>query len=797
MALTPPNHFKQYPFVDRESYIQNFIEAVNNIGHKEYSVLVYYGVAGIGKTSLRKELPKYLDEHYIDYPNKKLVWASINLQLDKYREKTAFLVSLKNELQRKSKIKFPAFEIAHAIYWKKANPEIPLRKETYLFFEGDNAFDDFFGVIDQIPYFSIVPATARLLKSSQKYFKKWWKTIGEAELSQISEMEPMEIEETLPYFWAQDLNSYLENTSKSAVLFIDTYEALWENHRSDGNSRDKWIREELIPRLSKKVLWVICGKEALGWEELKSEWGEYLTQYEVEELIRKYCMEYLEKQGITDKEIQEIIFKGSKGVPYYLELSTNTYVRIVENGDKPKPEDFGDNYQEITDRFLRYLSSVEKDALKILSVPHFWDDDLFKYLVKMFNTGYPTNHFEDLCSFSFINTSEKNKYQMHKLMQESLQKTQKANSVIRIHKAIHEYYSNKLENIDIKLITPEHEIALIEAFYHAKESLETEDMFNWFIAVSDPFDRAAFWQLIVPMYEEMLQILETKLGSEDNDVAITLNMLAEAYRKMGDYEKVLPLNQRALEITKKIFGSENSNVATLLNNRAVFYRHMGKYYEALPLYQRALEIREKVYGPEHQDVAGSLNNLASLYLSMGYYYEALPLYQRALEIRENVFGPEHLLVAASLNNLGGIYDLIGDYEKALLFIQRAYEIIEIELGPEHPDVAASLNNLAGIYDDMGNCDKALSLNQRALDIQEMILDPQHPDVATSLNNLGSIYENMGNYEKAFLHYQKALDIRENVLGPQHPEVARTLNNIARLSRKMGNYKKIIYSKEIS
>ena len=60
MALTPKNHFKQYPFVDRENHIQTFIEAVNNIGQKEFSVLVYYGVAGIGKTSLRKELPKYL-----------------------------------------------------------------------------------------------------------------------------------------------------------------------------------------------------------------------------------------------------------------------------------------------------------------------------------------------------------------------------------------------------------------------------------------------------------------------------------------------------------------------------------------------------------------------------------------------------------------------------------------------------------------------------------------------------------------------------------------------------------------
>ena len=74
-------------------------------------------------------------------------------------------------------------------------------------------------------------------------------------------MEALEIEETLPYFWAQDLENYLKNTSESAVFFIDTYEALWENHRSEGNSRDEWIREELIRCPPKNSLWVICGRE--------------------------------------------------------------------------------------------------------------------------------------------------------------------------------------------------------------------------------------------------------------------------------------------------------------------------------------------------------------------------------------------------------------------------------------------------------------------------------------------------------------------------------------------------------
>jgi hypothetical protein len=42
---------KKDQFVDREDHIKIFKEAVNNIGQKELSVLVYHGIAGIGKTN--------------------------------------------------------------------------------------------------------------------------------------------------------------------------------------------------------------------------------------------------------------------------------------------------------------------------------------------------------------------------------------------------------------------------------------------------------------------------------------------------------------------------------------------------------------------------------------------------------------------------------------------------------------------------------------------------------------------------------------------------------------------------
>jgi hypothetical protein len=47
-------------FTDREEPIGIFEEAVSELPLKEYKVLVYYGVGGIGKTRLREELCRLL-----------------------------------------------------------------------------------------------------------------------------------------------------------------------------------------------------------------------------------------------------------------------------------------------------------------------------------------------------------------------------------------------------------------------------------------------------------------------------------------------------------------------------------------------------------------------------------------------------------------------------------------------------------------------------------------------------------------------------------------------------------------
>ena len=75
------------------------------------------------------------------------------------------------------------------------------------------------------------------------------------------------------------------------------------------------------------------------------------------------------------------------------------------------------------------------------------------------------------------------------------------------HKALIERYEQRLKDLDPELITPEDEIALKEAFMHAKEAFEPEELVSWFTVKAEPFYRSGSWKVLFPLYEELLDIV--------------------------------------------------------------------------------------------------------------------------------------------------------------------------------------------------------------------------------------------------------------------------------------------------
>ena len=761
-------------FTDREDFIAAFQRALDESRTAEPRVLVYYGVGGIGKTSLRKELAKLATEQ------ERVAAAVLDFETPVYRDMETALFALRKSLLVGSGVHFPTFDIAYAVYWQKSRPQTPMTGENMSLMSDSMVLSDLLAAVGVVPIIGVLPRLPFLFAKGRKALRDWWVKRGSSALQELPTLEPPGIAERLPMFWAADVKDHIERTGERLVLFLDTYEALAGDERSEARSRqrDEWVRET-VAQLP-EALWVVCGRERLRWEEVDADWRSCLDQHLVGGLSESDAQQFLQSCGIESEVIRQAIVKGSEGVPYYLDIAVDTWLEIGERGRRePEPQDFAHTRLEIFDRFLRHLTQAETETLKVLAVPRHWDYALFGVLVKAFQTGYPLTAYDDLCRFSFINESgHPGTYAMHQLMRQSLQEHASQDLVKRVHRFLFEFYAARLKDIDIRAVRDDQKTTLAEAFHHGRSALPVRELFRWFLGPAERLRQAAHWRLLVPLYEQLVPELERELGPEHSDITECLTNLAELLWHQGRFTEAEPLFRRVLAVNESTLGPEHRNLAVSLSNLAVLLENEGKYADAEPLYRRALAIEEKALGAEHPDLALDMCNLATLLSARGAYAEAESLHRRALAIRERTLGPEHLDVATNLTNLATLLHKQGKYTDAERMNRRALAIREKMLGPEHPDAAANLYSLAVLLYVQGRYAEAEPLNRRALAIWEKTLGPEHRSVGYSLNNLAALLRAQGKYTEAESLCRRALAIREKALGPKHADVAWSLTCLA-------------------
>jgi len=774
-------------FTNREEFIEVFQRAVSRLPPKEYEILVYYGVGGIGKTSLRIELGRLLEDRH-----PQAIWTVLDFLTPAHREPETALFWLRQELNHKYAVQFPSFDLAYVIFWQKSRPQTPLRKDpTRLeaLLEKGTLFANLMSLVGEVPILSLVPKLSTLISKTDRLFREWWTKRGHRDLNRLQEMSATEIAEWLPAFWAADLKDYFERDGRPAVLFMDTYEALWDgaDRRTEGRffTQDEWVRE-LIAHLP-EVLWVVTGRERLRWEELDKDWRNYQHQYLVGGLAEADARTFLASCGISEEALQEAIIGGSEGVPVYLDLAVDTYLQIEATQQRdPTLSDFQGTPQDVLHRFLRYLDRSETETLKVMSVARFWDRTLFESLIEKFNTGYPSTALQELRRFSFVQEEQvPGIWTIHPLMRVALEEHLDTDLRGRVHRYLFDYYNNSLEDLESTAIADKHKIAFTEAFHHGRCVLATDELFDWFLTAEVNFYRAALWRFLLPLYEDFARLIEDRLGPEHPNTVTALNNLGDAYREQGRYREAETPLKRALEISEEVLGPEHPLTAIRLSNVASLYRAQGRDQEAETLFVRALKIWNSVPESEPEAIAASFNNLAELYREQGRLKEAEPLQKRALGISHEILGSEHPLTATNLNNLASLYRVQGRYEEAEPLRKRVLEIREKVLGPEHPETAQSLNNLAVLYFHQDRNEEAEPLYLRALEIREKVLGPEHPDTARSLNNLAELYRDQGRDEEAETHYRRAIEILEKVFDPAYPSTARTRNRLAELYIEQG------------
>jgi tetratricopeptide (TPR) repeat protein len=340
---------------------------------------------------------------------------------------------------------------------------------------------------------------------------------------------------------------------------------------------------------------------------------------------------------------------------------------------------------------------------------------------------------------------------------------------------------------------------------------------NQYLAEANRLRKAGQLPETIATLEKALAIDRQVFGDRHEEVALSLESLAQVHEIRADWTAGRKARQEVLAIRSGLYGKDDWRVtnarlalaygdflaclnepeqqqlqqADEMSRRAAFLAGQGKNREALPLAQQVAETRRKLLGETHPDYASSLNILAAVHHGIGDYLRARDLWQQTCAFRKQVLGENHPDYASSLNNLGAVCHHMGDYARALPLLEQTLKLRKQLLGEKHRAYADSLNNLAALCKDMGDYARAQGLYEEALALRKKHLGENHLDYAQSLHNLGVLCRDLGEYPRALTLLEQARDLRKRLLTEEHPFYANTLNNLAALYQLMGDYSRAL------
>lgn len=523
-------------FIDREEAKQLYHNKLNH-NREDYNVLVFYGIGGIGKSKLRREICRMHKEE-----NKEGIIFCLDLNAPEDRNLGEGILKLVDSCD--TKIDFRCFELAYALYFRKKNPSAQYGREKDMVTE--NTFVgiglNILGIFDN----GITGTAADIVERTVRAISN--RTIDKdvkEELKNFDSYSIAEMEEMLPLFFQYDLKSYLSKHKDAKVLMLfDTFEALNENvieqiHR---NRNERWVQEIIeyfdaaqFPNL----LITIFGRDRVEWGE---DWQGILEQLQLLEFKTDYSKKYLEKVGISDDAIINAIIKSSEGYPFLLYLLSQTYVNLKNAGKEPTIEDFVGGYPKIIERFVYNLDKDTVEVLRLMSIPNFYNVEIFRLLIDNFNISFPMTEFEQFNKYSFVSYDECEKdYHIHDLMRKGILEKSSDDTLKAAHEYLLKYYSDRIDqSVRTKYV--------LEMFYHARKCMNIEEFNCW---LNTPINDVSAISPLEGMHKQqrkgeqsiLMQIINgIKSDFEMKELPIDLiNIYIDIVHLGGDYDEAVTI----------------------------------------------------------------------------------------------------------------------------------------------------------------------------------------------------------------------------------------------------------------
>lgn len=397
-------------FWDKYNYIKDAIK--NKEDNIPVSVIFYYGVNGIGKTRLLKQLRLEIEEF-----NKDTKYISVDYdKLDKFNNNILdTLRYMEADLKSRYNFEFPLFDLA-AYKYEIEDGKAASKPELKRIFDDNKSLSFLSGVIQDLPIVGTFAKIASYTYEAKNIISDRFKDKElERKFIKLDDESKDDIEKYLPYYFALDLTDNIKKDKLPFVFMIDTYEKLVNELRGGvyATSADDYLKsdEGLILNIP-NTLWVMAGREKLKWEKIDKSWTGTLDQHLLGDLSDVDSKHFLMSAGIDDIKLVDQIYKYAGGSPMLLDMCIDTYYNVKEMGHIPTINDFSGDVDAIVKRFFAYMNDQEKDFTTMLAFLGNWSDNEVESVSRKVIGSFSASLYEKVKDFSFI-INEGDKYKVN------------------------------------------------------------------------------------------------------------------------------------------------------------------------------------------------------------------------------------------------------------------------------------------------------------------------------------------------------------------------------------------------
>lgn len=781
-------------FTDREEPRASFwkmYELVNGEMQTESNVhvLSYYGIGGIGKSTLLKKLIEEMKER-LQKP--RYIYFDFNL----YQESRAVLDKMKNKLAEDYGFSFPLFELGSYVYAKKIGEKAD-SPEVQKLTDKSPILGVMSSVLGNIPIFDLATKIFEIADESVSLILTHLKQHNR-ELTQIEYMEAEELYNYLPYLFARDMTNNLSKAKQPLVVFFDTYERLVNELSSVGIplKSDEWIRSEngIIQNIP-NVLWVIAGREKLKWERFDADWSEALEQHILGNLSFADSERFLIGAGVGGAELRKDLYALTNGTPVYLDLCVDQYTRICSNGTVPEIGMFGNNTFDLIERFARYMDSSQKDLVYVLACLQRWSDELAISIASKLLPNFSLSTYEKSKDYSFIIQSDDGYFNIHQTVGDVL--LDGCPQIVKQHTAEHllSEFSERLGEQYVFSNDYSQSLFYImrAAIIKSRDRQELKEIYK------DKVQEGLRKVIKAGLFEKSKGVLEMALdlAKKETDLlyaeVVWDNSILE--RIKGNFLESTKMAEEALEIYTATVGEDHLDTIDAMSNLADTLSYTTELDRLFGIDTKVFEKRKALLGEDHPETVRAMNKLAVSYELVDKRKQAHELKQQVYEKSRKVFGEDSLETIKAKNNLAISLQKLNETEKAYQLRSEVLKDRTEILGEDHPDTLRAMNNLANTLDAMCETQKSYELKKKVLEKRLAIFGPYHRETISAKNNLANSLEKLGDHQAAYELRKEVYEKRLEIFGENHLETISAASNLSLSLQKMGEHDQEIKLRE--